>query len=187
MTDERFGSLRVIKLIGSDKHSKRIWQCHCDCGNVVIVPTGDLRSGHTKSCGCLKVSRMRTHGMHNTRTYRIWRAMLNRSRQQQYAKYYSEISVCERWTRFEDFLEDMGDAPDGLSIDRIDNSLGYSPSNCRWATQKQQTRNTRRRKEYELNGKRMSLIEWSEHLGVSHELLRGRVRRGWRFQDAVRI
>jgi hypothetical protein len=111
--------------------------------------------------------------------------MHKRCRLKQYRKYYGDKSVCARWASFEAFLEDMGEAPAGMTLDRIDNGKGYAPDNCRWATRTVQSRNTRRRKDYEHAGQRLSLIEWAEALNVSHELLRGRIRRGWSFEDAI--
>lgn len=185
MIGERFTRLVVIERLGTTRSQKRLWRCRCDCGNDVSAATGSLRSGNTKSCGCLKLDQLTRHGQHETRTYRIWQAMLNRCRQDQFKKYYDKITICERWNEFANFLADMGPAPDGLSIDRKDNTRGYEPENCRWATQTEQVRNTRRRTEYEHNGQRRSLIEWAEELGISHERLRGRIRRGWRFEDAI--
>lgn len=184
MAGDVFGRLTIDSFL-EVRGRKRFWSCRCLCGNIIETSTGQLRSGKTRSCGCLKIDNQTKHGMYGTRTYRIWQAMLNRCRQDQYSKYYSNIKVCESWTKFENFLNDMGEAPPEKSIDRIDNSLGYFADNCRWATQKEQTRNTRRRKEYQHNGQSMSLIEWAEYLGVSHELLRGRIRRGWSFSDAI--
>lgn len=184
MIGEQFGRLTVTEAAGV-RNQKRLWRCMCACGSAVVVATGSLRSGNTQSCGCLKISKQTIHGGSKTRTYRIWQAMLNRCRQEQHAQYYGDLTVCDRWHDFSNFLADMGDAPPGLSIDREDNGLGYSPENCRWATQTEQTRNTRRRVEYEHQAQRKSLIEWSESLGIKHERLRGRLRRGWSFEDAI--
>lgn len=184
LVGHRFGRLMVVAP-DSVRNYKQMWRCQCDCGNFIRAATGQLRSGNSKSCGCLKQNLQTKHGQYRTRTYRIWQAMLNRCRQTQYEKYYGHLSVCERWKEFEHFLADMGHAPDTLTLDRIDNSKGYEPANCRWATPTIQARNTRRRKEYEFDGKHMSLIEWAEFLGVKHELLRGRIRRGWEFKDAI--
>jgi hypothetical protein len=184
MIGETFSRLTVVETAGV-RNEKRMWKCRCECGSLVVVPTGSLRSGNSKSCGCLKIERQTKHGQWQTRTYHIWQAMLNRCRQEQHAYYYGDKTVCPRWRDFTNFIADMGEAPDGMSIDRIDNDGDYTPDNCRWATQTQQTRNTRRRKEYEFRGERHSLIEWAEKLGVTHELLRGRIRRGWRFEDAA--
>lgn len=184
MIGERFTRLRVSKLVGT-RNYKRIWKCICDCGNTVQVATGQLRSGRTKSCGCLKLDMLTKHGQYKTRTYSIWRAMLNRCHLKQHRKYYSKVRVTKRWLNFSNFHADMGDAPDGLTLDRIDNNGNYEPGNCRWATRTIQLRNTRRRIEYEFNGKRRSLMEWAEVKGMSYERLRGRIRRGWSFEHAL--
>lgn len=188
MIGERFERLVVSARAGT-RSAKRMWFCVCDCGLTVTVSTGDLRSGNSRSCGCLKREQSTTHGQHGSRTYAIWQAMHNRCRNpshQAYPYYGGRgIAVCERWADFGNFIADMGGAPDGLTIDRIDNERGYEADNCRWATRKAQVRHTRRRTEYEHGGTRRSLIEWAETLGVSHELLRGRLRRGWSFEDAI--
>jgi len=89
------------------------------------------------------------------------------------------ILVCERWLDLKNFYADMGDAPANLSLDRIDNEQGYSPDNCRWASQKQQCRNTRRNHCLTLNGTRKTVIEWAEELGVNAKTLYTRKERGW--------
>lgn len=184
MIGRKFSRLTVIEQIGT-RDGKRIWRCMCDCGNTVMPATGDITSGNTKSCGCLKRDMSTKHGQHKTRTYTIWQAMLNRCRQGQHKKYYRHITVCERWKQFANFLADMGDAPEGLTLDRADNNLGYSPENCRWVDRKIQARNTRRRKEYAYMGQLKSLIEWSETLNINYEMLRGRIRRGVDFDRAI--
>jgi len=181
---ERYGRLTVLRQVGV-KNEKRVWDCKCDCGTVIQATTGSLRSGNTKSCGCLRMENRTKHGQHKTRTYMCWMAMRNRCKLKQFAKYYGDKSVCTRWDSFEAFLADMGHAPDGMTLDRIDNAKGYEPGNCRWASRTIQVRNTRRRREYEHAGQRKSLIEWAEALGISHEMLRGRIRRGWEFDDAI--
>jgi hypothetical protein len=93
-----------------------------------------------------------THGMSKTRTYLIWKAMLTRCRTKRYAKYYGDKPVCDRWHSFEAFLEDMGEAPPGLTLDREDNRLGYSPANCRWASWAAQAQNTRASKIWFIKG-----------------------------------
>ena len=185
MIGQTFDRLTVVSFAGV-RTQKRLWSCLCSCGRQVIVSTGHLRSGNSRSCGCLRTDIHTNHGMHGTRTYRIWQAMLNRCRQNQHKKYYDGISVCQQWaSSFDAFFKDMGEAPSGMSIDREDNMRGYEPENCRWATQTQQVRNTRRRKEYAHGGQSHSLIEWAEIVGVPFERLRGRIRKGWRFEDAI--
>lgn len=184
MEGKTFNRLTVVEQHGFYK-SKKVWHCKCDCGTSIFVTTGSLTSGNTKSCGCLKRELLTKHGMYKTRTYRIWQAMLNRCRQKQFSHYYGDISVCENWKVFEQFFADMGECPEKMSIDRINPSGNYEPNNCRWANKKTQARNTKRRVEYQHNGIKMSLIEWSEYLGIKHETIRGRIRRGWSFEDAI--
>jgi hypothetical protein len=94
------------------------------------------------------------------------------------------ITVCDRWKDFANFYADMGDPPKGYWLDRVDNAKGYDPDNCAWRTPKQQNRNRRDNNLLTYNGETLCLSEWAEKLGISRDLLRGRVRRGW---DVERI
>lgn len=140
LTGQRFGRLVVLQEAGHNRSKKTRWICRCDCGAAVTTCTAYLRNGDTTSCGCGATSNGLTHGHKRmgkaSRTYRIWSGMLTRctNKNAKDYKFYGGkgISVCDRWHDFENFLHDMGEAPAGASIDRIDANRGYEPSNCRW-------------------------------------------------------
>lgn len=157
----RFGRVVAIRLVGRNRHRKAIWRCACDCGQEFDAISGNLTSGTTMSCGCLKLEiigrlasrRNRRHG-HATggavsSEYCSWRSMINRCKHScvNGFKYYGGrgVTVCERWQSFEAFLADMGEKPTPKhTLDRIDPDGSYTPENCRWATSSQQRRNQRR-------------------------------------------
>ncbi len=127
------------------------------------------------------------HGMarkgNRSREYRSWGTMLSRCRNKnvpEYPRYGgSGIQVCERWSKFENFLSDMGIRPSGTSLDRIDNRGNYEPSNCRWATRRQQSRNTKQNVIIRQDDETHCLLEWSEILDVHINTLYKRIHKGW--------
>lgn len=153
ITGVRSGRLVAIKP-SIVKGRERAWLCRCDCGNETLVARSKITSGHTQSCGCFRSEqtskRFTKHG-HSPRadavtpTYRIWEGVLYRCKH--HPEYAGRgIGVCDRWRDFRSFLADMGERPDGLTIERIDNDKGYEPGNCRWATYSDQNRNQRKRR-----------------------------------------
>lgn len=170
--------------------TRRLWAVfQCECGVVCAASMSNVRGGATTSCGCYDRERRRKHGYADTRVYRVWRSMLSRcyGKHPGFSNYGGRgIVVCERWRTFENFLADMGEPPDGLSLDRINNDGNYEPGNCRWATQEEQHNNRRTTKRLTIDGETLSLMEWCKRPGsVSHTCAEGRLRRGWPAKLAV--
>ena len=186
-----FGRLRVVA--PTRKDDKPAWKCICSCGAEHVVKNCDLKS--TKSCGCLRVELGKaraTHGMLKTPTYQAWHSMKQRClnpNNKAWKNYGGRgITVCKRWKdSFEAFYADMGECPDGMSFDRIDNQKGYAPNNCRWTTSKAQARNRRSNANFILNKKQYSLVELSELSGLSVQVLSWRIyKMGMTVDKAVR-
>jgi hypothetical protein len=176
-----FGSLTVLQL-GKSNGNGAVWLCLCKCGTQKEIRASDMVQGKIKSCGCEHTKRIAkastTHGMKNTRTYSIWGAM--RSRCNRINQDYScrGITYDERWDSFENFYLDMGEVPEGMSIDRIDPNGNYEKSNCRWATQEQQANNKRSSVFIEYNGKKQTVSQWAKELNMNHYTLRSRLKKG---------
>jgi len=128
-----------------------------------------------------------SHGMSGTRIYRIWSGMKIRcmDKTRQNYKYYGGrgVSVCERWMKFINFYNDMGNCPAGMTLDRKDNEKGYYKENCRWATRKEQQNNTRGNRYIEFNGERKTLTQWSKCTGISAPCISYRIKRGLSIND----
>jgi hypothetical protein len=152
MTGRVFGRLTALEPVGR-RGTNVTWRCRCECGTEVVAAGNDMRAGLKQSCGCLRreLAKRTEHGhmvgKKPSPTYSSWRAMLKRCyspRNRSYADYGGRgIIVCERWRSFEPFLSDMGDRPEGTSLDRIDVNGNYEPGNCRWLAVGQQQWNRR--------------------------------------------
>ena len=197
LTGRRFGRWKVIRHSHKSKLRKHYWLCACECGEERAVVYGNLVNGASKSCGCLHLEIVKesgktnaTHGMYGTPTYQVWSSMKGRCLNQKdhaYVNYGGRgIKICERWLKFENFLADMGERPEGMSIDRENNDGDYELGNCRWATQKEQCRNTRRNKFVEYKGEKKTISEWAEQIGMSSTTLWKRLDRGWSVERALK-
>lgn len=192
ITGQRFGRLVVVRRVRTIS-GRWVWESVCDCGRINLSEGHDLSAGKTTSCGCRRseasTARRTTHGMRSSRTYRIWGAMKTRATNPNIvgAQNYvlRGIGICDRWLTFSNFLEDMGEAPENLSIDRIDNDKGYSPSNCRWASMKIQANNSRWNTKLTLDGVTMNLNQWADKTGISRQAIYRRIARGWEVRQAL--
>lgn len=145
---KQYGKWHVVRYLGIHRKLHQ-FLCRCECGFEGKHCAADLRAGKSKSClPCANremAQRNITHGMHNTRIHKVWSAMLHRCNNPNatsYIRYGGRgIKVCDRWSKFENFLEDMGIPEKGLTLDRIDNDGNYEPGNCRWVTHKENCNN----------------------------------------------
>lgn len=189
-----YGKYTVIREAARRKNSEgqyviRAFLCVCECGVQKEVLLYSLRHHRSTSCGCDSRERAilarLTHGeskrteQKSSATYNTWSGMVNRCtnvRNKDYKRYGARgIRVCDRWRKFENFKADMGERPVGTTIDRINNNGDYSPQNCRWATIKQQNRNTRVTRFLTYKGERRPLPEWAEIVGIKYVTLLGRL------------
>lgn len=191
LTGQKFGRLTAIEVDEGHPGKRTFWVCQCDCGNIKSVRSDSLQSGGIKSCGCLKretdaanVSRNHKHKLSKTPLYNVWQGMKGRCYNENDPRFADwggrGIQVCEEWRHdfmaFHDWALANG-YREGLSIDRIDNDGDYRPDNCRWATQKQQSRNRRSNINITIGNSTRTLLEWCEIFGLNYNAVNMRYRR----------
>lgn len=167
--------------------------CKCECGNTKEILGSSLRNENTKSCGCLLQEttgkRFRTHGMFKTKIYAVWNNMKQRCTNPTHKKFKDYgargINVCKRWLNFQNFYADMGEAPPKHSLERINNNKGYSKSNCKWATIKEQQNNRRICISLTFCGKTLNAVQWAKELGISKGVIYRRFHKGWNVNEIL--
>lgn len=188
-----FGRLTVVSAQGRNADGRWLWACRCECGSTKNVAGRRLTGGLTKSCGCLhrevaRATQLR-HGGVGTLAYRRWAHIIQRCLNPNDSNFHHYggrgITVCERWLDFANFLTDMGQPPEGMTIERENNDGPYSPENCVWATRQTQMRNRRVTRWLEWNGDKRTVSEWADHIGMARKTLRGRLKRGWEVERAL--
>ena len=182
---KRFNQLTVLAFDGI-KDQRKQYRCRCDCGNITVTYPRYLKSGHTKSCGCIKKHNNRKHGMSQTKLYYRYHNMKDRCYKSSHPGYKDYggrgIYICDRWLKsFNNFMDDMGDIPfKGATIDRINNDGPYSPGNCQWSDIITQANNRRSNKLIYINGKIETLAQWLRFYNTPRHNYDERVRAlGW--------
>lgn len=192
-----YGRLKVIKRV-ENKGKMIAVECICSCGKTKTIILSSITEGKTTSCGCYQKSKASeantTHGHKKdykwTGVYLSWQDMLKRCTNPNsigYKNYGGRgITVCSRWLNsFENFLEDMGDREDGLSLDRKDNNGNYEPENCRWATRKEQNSNRRDTRLITYKNEIKCLQNWADEYGINSTVLSRRIAKGWPLEKAL--
>lgn len=192
ITGLRFGTLIVTEML-----TERKVVCRCDCGSVTTKLESNVKTGKTKSCGCERIRlaglHSITHGDTGSDEHRIWSWMQSRCDNPKNPKYPSYgargIKVDDRWRKYQNFLADMGRRPSSKhSIERKDNNGPYAAWNCKWATSKEQSRNTRRSHIVTAFGQTMTLVEWHEKTGINYGTIWSRIKDlGWTIEKALTV
>lgn len=191
----RIGNLVLVEKTHKVTTRKRpAWRCLCDCGNSIVVLSQSLSAMSAKCCGCERRRKTAqaqiTHGMSRTKEWHAWCNMRARCADPNHQSYHNYggrgIRVCQSWMEsFDNFFSDMGIAPPGTTIDRIDNDGDYSPTNCRWTSRKEQARNTRRNRIVQARGKSQCVAAWAEELSVPYDAVRDRLDRGMNPEEVI--
>ena len=202
MIGNKYNKLIVLERLDNDKFGNSKWLCKCECGNTVEVLGIHLRSGHTKSCGCLQKEKCRQiihkpkHGMAKSRIYKIWNGMKNRtntnslSKDTLYKNYSGRgIKVCDEWRNsFKNFAEwSLANGyTDNLTIERVNNDKDYEPYNCKWVDLGDQANNRRSNVKITYNNETHNLSEWCKRLNKDYALVYNRIHKNkWDFERAI--
>lgn len=183
ISGEVFNNLKVLRF-SKTRNTNSHWICECLlCGNETEVSRPNLKSGNTKDCGCIRSEKISvsstTHGESKTPTWNSWHKMRRRIKLgAKHSPIYATIGIDLVWDSFEVFLQDMGERPDGKTLDRIDNTKGYSKENCRWSTQAEQNRNRSNNVMLTYNGVTKCAMDWASDVGIDRDTIRRRIKRG---------
>lgn len=184
LTGLKFGRWTVVGFSHLQKKIRVMWKCKCECGKTKAVCAGRLLAGTSKSCGCWRSERISKinfkHGLCGTEVWSRWNGMMSRCYKplcNGFKNYGGRgIKVCKRWLKFENFFRDMGVPPSSLhTLDRINNSLGYSKSNCRWSTVLEQANNRRTNHFVTAFGKTKTISQWARETGLGKSMIRIRI------------
>ena len=193
-TGQQYGLLKVLTYVGKKEgRTKNYWECLCVCGNLIETTGSNLTAGHTQSCGCLQIEEMKSRRLYNksdAAEYQIWRGIKQRTTacSGRNAIWYSDVACCSEWSAsFEVFLKDMGKRPGThYSIERVNNSEGYSASNCIWATAQEQANNRSSNRLLEFQQESLTIAEWSRRTNIKQHTICARLDRyKWSVEAAL--
>lgn len=175
---DKFGFWMVLSESGKSNSGKILYRCECICKRVRDIPAGNLFSGRSSNCGCQRKENIKPSRKDHSGAWSSWKSMKTRCKSKYFKhKKYKELGYCSEWENFEAFFNDMGDRPEGMSLDRIDNNKGYSKENCRWATRAIQDRNSSRTHWITYKGKTQCLTDWAREYGMPVNKLSNRINR----------
>ena len=201
---EKFNKLTIIKEVNGhirkNGYKERKVLCRCKCGNIKEILYYSVKSGKTKSCGCLfkeKTKIIHTkHGMNNTKFYYIFGKIKQRCfyKNCKDYKYYGGRGIKCEWKSFIEFRDDMYKSylehkknNDYTSIDRMNNDKNYNKKNCRWATRKEQMNNRKNNHFITFNGKTQTIAQWADELNIKYQILERRINRNWSIEKSFNI
>lgn len=205
---QKFNRLTAIRFVGdkvcANGTIKHMWECECDCGNKIVTNSNALKTGNTKSCGCLKMERLLARNLKHggdkagiaERLYWVWKGVRSRClnpKNPSYAYYGGRgIALCKEWNDYAVFREwaltngyNENARHGECTLDRIDNNKGYSPSNCRWANMFTQANNTGKNRVICFKGESKTASEWARDIGISANSLYIRLKNGWSIEEAL--
>ena len=187
----KFNRLTVLSRSGSNKFRQATWNCICDCGNKLIVCGNNLNTGNTQSCGCYCLEKVTKHGNSKQPLYAVWNQMKNRCYNKNSISYHNYggrgLKISKSWyNSFAQFVSDMGPKPSSIyTIERVNNSIGYSKYNCRWATRKEQAINRRTNKRIFYNNHNLTISEWAKKLNMPFSLIQQRLANNRPISDVL--
>jgi len=181
------GKLLVLseakKYVSPKGQKARVVECECDCGKIILIRTSNLTKGY-KSCGCLSLK----HGLKKHKLYNTWNLMMQRCQNKKHPAYKNYggrgIKVCRRWQNIENFIKDMGEKKEKMTLERIKNGDGYSKENCRWASRREQANNKRNSRFLEYKGEKLTVAQWVRKTGIKN-IYRRVFNYGWSVEKAL--
>jgi hypothetical protein len=194
LTAKRYNRWTVLGFSHTDKHRTQFWNCICECGKQKVVNAAHIKTGRSRSCGCLQketISKLKKHGQYGTKLYGVWAGMKQRCQNpkaHEYENYGGRgITVCTNWQTAKPFLDWAlaNGYREGLQLDRINTDKGYSPENCRFVTPAENECNRKNNVFLTVGNETKTISEWSRIVGCKKDLIYSRIKLGWDAKKAI--